>query len=85
MKVGLGRSRIGDLIKLQEISIETFYDTFKDQNTPENMKTYLEKAFNTKQLEKELSNPNSEFYYIYYDEETAGYLRLNLNKWGMIH
>jgi len=35
MKVGLGRSRIGDLIKLQEISIETFYDTFKDQNTPE--------------------------------------------------
>ncbi|MFB7155715.1 GNAT family N-acetyltransferase [Lysinibacillus sp. NPDC056232] len=80
MTVKLAKCSIGDLIKLQEVSIETFNDTFKDQNSPENMKTYLEKAFNTIQLEKELSNLNSEFYFIYYDEETAGYLKINVNE-----
>ncbi|MGE7998040.1 GNAT family N-acetyltransferase [Lysinibacillus sp. NPDC093190] len=80
MTVKLAKCSIGDLIKLQEVSIETFNDTFKDQNSPENMKTYLEKAFNTIRLEKELSNPNSEFYFIYYDEETAGYLKVNVNE-----
>ncbi|MGG1721896.1 GNAT family N-acetyltransferase, partial [Bacillus wiedmannii] len=41
-----------DLHKLQEISYETFDETFKHQNSPENMNAYLEKAFNLKQLEK---------------------------------
>ncbi|CAM3554996.1 GNAT family N-acetyltransferase [Paenibacillus lupini] len=68
-----------DLRQLQQISVETFNDTFKDQNSPENMKAYLEKAFNTKQLEKELSNISSEFYFILFNEELAGYLKVNRN------
>ncbi|NOU93160.1 GNAT family N-acetyltransferase [Paenibacillus sp. LMG 31456] len=68
-----------DLQKLQEISIETFNDTFKDQNSPENMKAYLERAFNSKQLEKELSNISSEFFFIYFNEELSGYLKVNFN------
>ncbi|MGV6936813.1 GNAT family N-acetyltransferase [Paenibacillus sp. CMM36] len=68
-----------DLQILQEISIETFNDTFKDLNSPENMKAYLERAFNFKQLEKELSNDSSEFFFIYFNEELAGYLKVNMN------
>ncbi|WP_226003220.1 GNAT family N-acetyltransferase [Paenibacillus sp. BJ-4] len=68
-----------DLQILQEISIETFNDTFKDQNSPENMKAYLERAFNSKQLEKELSNVSSEIFFIYFNEELAGYLKVNMN------
>lgn len=68
-----------DLQKLQEISIETFNATFKDQNTPENMKAYLEKAFNLKQLEKELSNTFSQFFFVYFNNEIAGYLKVNTN------
>ncbi|MEO2203384.1 GNAT family N-acetyltransferase [Paenibacillus pabuli] len=68
-----------DLQKLQEISIETFQDTFQDQNTPENMKVYLEKAFHSEQLERELSNHASEVYFIYFNEELAGYLKVNVN------
>ena len=41
-----------DLGLLQDISVETFNETFKDQNSPENMKAYLERAFNLNQLEK---------------------------------
>ncbi|MFB5676059.1 GNAT family N-acetyltransferase [Paenibacillus terreus] len=68
-----------DLQILQEISIETFNDTFKDQNSPENMKAYLERAFNVKQLEKELSNSAAEFFFACSNEELAGYLKINMN------
>ncbi|SDK56803.1 Ribosomal protein S18 acetylase RimI [Paenibacillus sp. OK060] len=66
-----------DLQKLQEISIETFHDTFKDQNSPDNMRAYLERAFNAKQLEDELSNSCSDIFFVYYNKELAGYLKVN--------
>ncbi|WP_405152763.1 GNAT family N-acetyltransferase [Paenibacillus sp. FSL K6-0108] len=66
-----------DLQKLQEISIETFNDTFKDQNSHDNMIAYLERAFNAKQLEDELSNSCSDIFFVYYNNELAGYLKLN--------
>ncbi|KAF4326255.1 hypothetical protein G195_000061 [Phytophthora kernoviae 00238/432] len=66
-----------DLQKLQEISIETFNDTFKDQNSPDNMRAYLARAFNAKQLEAELSNSCSDIFFVYYNDELAGYLKLN--------
>lgn len=68
-----------DTHKLQEISYETFSDTFKDQNSPENMNAILERAYNFIQLEKELSNPSSDFYFVYFNEELAGYLKLNIH------
>lgn len=69
---------IEDLKTLQQVSVETFYNTFKDQNTSENMKAYLKKAFNDKQLEKELSNSKSQFFIVYVDDEVAGYLKINI-------
>lgn len=68
-----------DLQTLQEISVETFNDTFKDQNSPENMKSYLEKAFSLEQLVKELSNISSQFFFVYFNNEVAGYLKFNTN------
>ncbi|GIO26906.1 GNAT family N-acetyltransferase [Ornithinibacillus bavariensis] len=69
-----------DLSKLQEISIETFTETFRDQNTPESIEAYLERAFNLGQLEKELSNTSSQFYFVFVGEEVAGYLKVNMNE-----
>ena len=46
------KGTLEDLYTLQEISYETFNETFKDQNSPQNMSAYLEKAFNLKQLKK---------------------------------
>lgn len=68
---------LDDLQTLQEISIETFSDTFKDQNSPETMKAYLERAFTLEQLERELTNTNSQFYFVYLNNEVAGYLKVN--------
>lgn len=79
MTIRIKKCTFEDLQTLQEISIETFNATFKDQNSPENMKAYLKKAFNLKQLEKELSNIFSQFYFIYFNNEVAGYLKVNTN------
>lgn len=77
MAVKIKKCNRKDLPILQELSIETFNDTFKDQNSPENMKAYLEKAFHSKQLEKELSNAYSQFFFIFFNSEVAGYLKVN--------
>jgi ribosomal protein S18 acetylase RimI-like enzyme len=66
-----------NLNQLQEISIETFTDTFKAKNSYENIKDYIDKAYKTEQLKAELYNPLSEFYFICFDDEAAGYLKLN--------
>ncbi|WP_208589877.1 GNAT family N-acetyltransferase [Gracilibacillus suaedae] len=79
MTINIRQCTFEDLYKLQELSSETFNETFKHQNSPENMNAYLEKAFNLKQLEKELSNVFSQFYFVYFHNEIAGYLKINTN------
>lgn len=79
MTIKINKCNQQDLQLLQEISIETFNDTFKDQNSVANMNAYLDSAFNLKQLEKELSTISSNFFFIYYNEEPAGYLKININ------
>ncbi|MFL1997178.1 GNAT family N-acetyltransferase [Lysinibacillus irui] len=80
MTIKIKKCNLEDLKKLQEVSIETFHDTFKEQNSPENMKAYLEKAFNEKQLAQELENAASQFYFILDNEEIAGYLKVNVDE-----
>ena len=68
---------IEDAPALQEISIETYTDTFGPYNTPENMQAYLVEAYNLEKLQKELANPHSDFYFIFVDNQLAGYMKLN--------
>ncbi|PEI91360.1 hypothetical protein COL60_22820 [Bacillus pseudomycoides] len=77
MTINIKKCPLEDSRKLQEISYETFNETFKHQNSPENMNAYLERAFNLKQLEKELSNISSQFFFVYFNNEVAGYLKVN--------
>lgn len=79
MTINLKKCTIEDLPVLQKISYETFNETFKHQNSPENMNSYLERAFNLKQLEKEILNISSQFFFAYFNNEIAGYLKINTN------
>ena len=80
MSIEIKKVKLEDLELLRKISIETFTDTFAAQNSAENMKNYLERAYNSKQLESELANDLSQFYFIYLDNELAGYLKVNINE-----
>ncbi|NWQ42807.1 GNAT family N-acetyltransferase [Bacillus sp. EB106-08-02-XG196] len=77
MSINIKHCTIEDLSILQEMSIETFIETFKDQNSPENMNAYLERAFNLNQLEKELATISSQFFFVIFNNEVAGYLKVN--------
>ena len=77
MTTMIKKCTLKDLHELQAISIETFTETFKDQNSPEDLQAYLEKAYDLGKLEQELAVPSSSFFFIYSDQEVAGYLKLN--------
>ena len=80
MRIQTKKITCEDVVLLQEISIETFTDTFKDQNSPENLKAYLDTAYDIKKLEQELQKENSEFYFVYFEQEIAGYIKININE-----
>ena len=70
---------IEDVDALRAISIETFTETFEAENDPAHLAAYLERAYNVPQLEQELLNPDSQFFFAMIDEEVAGYLKVNAN------
>ncbi|MBM6614842.1 GNAT family N-acetyltransferase [Desemzia sp. RIT804] len=80
MTIEVRQCTLEELSLLQKISIETFRDTFQDQNTTEDLQNYLAKAYNIKQLKTELMNIDSEFYFLYSQNELAGYLKININE-----
>lgn len=79
MVINIKKCTLEDSLELQKISHETFNETFKHQNSSDNMNAYLEKAFNLIQLKQELSNPSSQFFFGYLDNEVAGYLKVNID------
>lgn len=77
MRLEIRACKKEDLESLRQISILTYVETFGADNTPENMRLYLEKSFSVEKMGKELSNPGSWFYFALVDGEVAGYLKLN--------
>lgn len=77
--VEIKKISLNDLVALQTLSIKTFTDTFAKDNTPEDLKEYLDQAYTEEKLTSELQNKQSEFYFIYSDDQLAGYLKINVN------
>ena len=68
---------LNEVEALQAISRLTFYETFAEVNTEENMSSYLENDLSLERLSAELNNPNSEFFFASLDNEVIGYLKIN--------
>lgn len=66
-----------NVVQLQEIGRQTFYETFAATNSEENMAAYLKEGFATEKLTTELENPYSEFYFASLENHVIGYLKLN--------
>ena len=79
-KIKIKKATIFDLETIQEISKQTFIETFAEVNTPENMDNYIQKNFNKEQIASEINNRDSVFYLAIFDNETVGYLKLNFGK-----
>lgn len=79
MMVEIKKVTLNDLATLKALSIKTFTDTFAKDNTPEDLKDYLDQAYTEEKLTCELQNEQSEFYFIYSKDQLAGYLKINVN------
>lgn len=67
-----------DINELKNISYVTFDKTFRRDNKKGNIDQYLANTFTLEKLQLELENENSFFYFIYYQESLAGYLKVNI-------
>ena len=66
-----------DLTDLVKISRQTFTETFEEVNSEEDIQKYLSENLSEEQLQTELDNPESEFYFAENKDEILGYLKLN--------
>ena len=69
----------GNLDQLTAISRQTFVDAFEKDNDPIDFKNYIDKAFSKEQIDSELNNPNTSFYFVYENVQLVGYYKLNAN------
>ena len=74
----LHQCSMADVDELRAVSIETYTDTFGEFNSDENMRIYLEEAYNRDRLLAELAETNSQFFFLKKNNETVGYLKLNV-------
>lgn len=71
---------LNQIADLQTISRDTFSDTFGQDNTPDDLEQYLTDAYSSDQLATELQQLATTFYFIYVENNVAGYLKLNWDK-----
>ncbi|WP_238882524.1 GNAT family N-acetyltransferase [Clostridium sp. YIM B02551] len=71
---------LDDIEKVKYISEKTFYETFSNENTKEDMDNYLKENFSYEQLESEIKNNSSRFYIVQNSEEVVAYMKLNFDK-----
>lgn len=77
MAFDLKKCSLQQIHKLIQIGKETFFETFNEHNTKENMDQYLATAFTIEKMTSELNNPHSTFYLAFDEGTPIGYLKLN--------
>lgn len=76
--ISIEKATINNLAVLQKLGRRTFYETFAQTNSEEDMKSYLEESFATQKLTDELTDDNAAFYLAMLNETAVGYLKLNV-------
>ncbi|SFD60460.1 hypothetical protein SAMN05518672_102581 [Chitinophaga sp. CF118] len=76
-KISITRVTSNEITELQEISRQTFIDTFAPYNSEQDMKQYLEESFSQQKLAAELRLAGAEFYFARLAERVIGYIKIN--------
>ena len=78
--IEITKVKLADITDLQVISRQTFFETFADHNTADDMQKYLDNNLSTDKLKSELADKNSEFYFATIDNKVIGYLKINFGR-----
>lgn len=77
MSILIKKASIQDLSTLQSLGRETFYETFAQHNSQEEMQNYLDKSFALDKLTDELNHHDSQFFIVWEENTPVGYLKVN--------
>jgi ribosomal protein S18 acetylase RimI-like enzyme len=75
--IEIERVTLDGLLQLQDIGRQTFFETFSESNSEENMKKYLDDSFDLGKLTHEIENANSEIYFAIVNQKVVGYIKIN--------
>lgn len=76
----ISKASVENLETIQHIGRFTFYETFAQSNSEEDMNNYLKESFSLERLKTELSNPDSQFFISWDGEDPIGYMKINFGK-----
>jgi len=87
MAAGYEMKKMGsiDAVLLKELSCRTFSDAFGADNNPSDLAMFLETAYSTAQLSKELADPQNAFWLYEENGQPAGYLMLQHDGGTCLH
>ena len=77
-EVKVRKVMLADIEMLQEIGRITFFESFFEFNTPEDMALYLKDDFSIEKFSNEISTVGSEFEFAIIDNVVVGYLKTNI-------
>lgn len=80
MKVTIRKAEAADFALVAKIGYETFFETWKDVNTPEDMAVYLKKAFNPEIILNDLKNISNTFLLAFNDDAPIGYAKIRRDR-----
>lgn len=68
---------LDDILDLQKIYRQTFFETFSEQNSEENMRIFLDKAYSEEKLKSEIEDKKSETFLAVENQKILGVLKIN--------
>lgn len=68
---------LDDILDLQKIYRQTFFETFSEQNSEENMRIFLDKAYSEEKLKSEIEDKESETFIAVENQKILGVLKIN--------
>jgi diamine N-acetyltransferase len=75
MEITIRRITLADVTALADIAKKTFYNTFADTCTAEDMAIFLEEYYNEEQITNELSNDNDFYFFAEINSKPVAYIR----------
>ena len=79
-EIRIFEAKLQNLKDLTDIAYKSFLQAYPQNTDHENMALYLEKAFDEKEINNQLSNPASIFFLMTVNDELSGYAKLRWDR-----
>lgn len=78
-QIKIDQVKLEEVEQLRQLAMTTFTETFGHHNTEEQLQDFYHKDYSLDILSKEIIDPESRVYFIRYQNDVAGFLKLS---WG---